>query len=362
MFNNYYKDKKVFVTGHTGFKGSWLVLWLLALGAIVKGYALEPYTKDDHYVVLGLDSKIESVIADVRDLDSLKKEMADFQPDVVFHLAAQPLVRASYFEPVATYATNVIGTVNVLDAVRECSSVKSFVNVTTDKCYENVEKTEGYKEDEPMGGYDPYSSSKGCSELVTAAYRRSFFFDKDVFIATARAGNVIGGGDWCKDRIMTDSINSLMQNEPIKIRNPQATRPWQHVLEPLSGYLLLASQANAANKQAFAQGWNFGPDSIAVSTVGEVVDLVIEHWGSGSWQDVSNAADLHEAKLLQLDITKAKTQLQWLPVLNEADSIRYTVQWYKNYAAKKVNYYKFSLSQLKEYCNSAKIKNIEWAG
>jgi CDP-glucose 4,6-dehydratase len=364
MFQDIYKNKKVFITGHTGFKGSWLSLWLLELGAKVKGYSLEPYTADDHYNLLKLENSMESVIGDVRDLDKLKLEIKKFNPDYIFHLAAQPLVRDSYINPVYTYDVNVMGTVNVLEASRGAINLKSIINVTTDKCYENIERVEGYKEHEPMGGYDPYSSSKGCSELVTSSFRRSFYNshkENNVpLVATARAGNVIGGGDWCKDRIMTDTFTSLLSNKSIEVRNPDAVRPWQHVLEPLSGYLWLGAQAELANKADFSEAWNFGPELEELVSVKKVVQQVIKIWGSGSWKDTSSAEQLHEAKLLHLDITKAKEKLKWAPSLSVDESIGMTVDWYKKYSlGNKMR--EVSLNQIAEYSKIALQKNIAWA-
>ena len=269
MFNNIYRNKKVFLTGHTGFKGSWLALWLSKLGAEVCGYALEANTEPAMFNILDIKNKIsKSVIGDILDTEKLEKTMLEFQPDIVFHLAAQPLVRLSYREPVLTYQTNVIGSLNVLEASRKCASVKAFVNVTTDKCYENREINRGYREDEPMGGYDMYSSSKGCVEIMSSSYRRSFLKD-GYAMATARAGNVIGGGDWAEDRLIPDCIRAINKGVDIEIRNPVAVRPWQHVLEPLSGYLLLG-QKLLENGQEYADGFNFGPNEESVLTVAEV--------------------------------------------------------------------------------------------
>ncbi len=359
MFNNYYHQKKVFVTGHTGFKGSWLCLWLTTLGAKAKGYALAPYTKDDHYNVIGLDSKIDSVLGDIRHYDNLKKEVDAFQPDVIFHLAAQPLVRESYLNPRETYETNVMGTVNIFEIARQLPTLQAIVNVTSDKCYDNVEKPIGYKETDPMGGFDPYSSSKGCSELVTAAYRKSFFGQHPALMASARAGNVIGGGDWCKDRIIPDCIRALYNHQPIIVRNPKAVRPWQHVLEPLSGYLLLASQSAKDAKQ-FSGGWNFGPDHNELVTVQQVVESVVTNWGEGSWQDTSDKNQPHEANLLNLDCTKAHNLLNWQPVLATTESVKYTIDWYKAFKQND-NMEQVSLKQIKDYINGAQTNNIEWS-
>ena len=319
----------MFVTGHTGFKGSWLASWLLDMGAEVTGFALEPPTTPSLFEELGLASRITHHIGDVRDLAAVSAAMQAACPDFVFHLAAQPLVRLSYAEPVETYATNIMGTVNVLEAVRAVDSVRVVVNVTSDKCYENRETGQAYREDDAMGGYDPYSSSKGCAELVTGAYRRSFFgADSPVRLASVRAGNVIGGGDWALDRIVPDCVRALAAGEPIVVRNPDAVRPWQHVLEPLSGYLLLASRMWRDGAE-FDGPWNFGPDEQGVVRVREVVEAIVSAWGSGSWELPSNPGPaLHEAHLLALDITKAKTQLGWRPVYSIDTTLAVTARWY----------------------------------
>ncbi|MCK4797549.1 MAG: CDP-glucose 4,6-dehydratase [Spirochaetes bacterium] len=365
MFNNFFKNKKVFITGHTGFKGSWLAFWLLTLGAKVKGYALEPNTQNDFFVVTQLEKKIESVIADVRDLNLLKKEMNDFNPDIVFHLAAQPLVRYSYQNPKLTFETNVLGTVNLFEAIRSCNNIQACINITTDKCYENVEKISGYIEDDKLGGHDPYSASKACSEIVSASYRKSFFSnsnidDKQTMIATVRAGNVIGGGDWAKDRLIPDSIRALENNLPIDIRNPDAIRPWQYVLEPLSGYLWLAAQSEK-NAKEFGGAWNFGPDIKNAISVNKIVDQVIKNWGKGKWSNIQNPNDLHEAKLLYLDCSKVKTKLNWLPSLDIESTITATIAWYKEYFTKKDNMFNFSLEQLETYIKKAQSLQLQWS-
>lgn len=349
MFNlNTYKNKKVFITGHTGFKGSWLALWLTLLGAKVKGYALEPYTDPSNFIAINLDSKVESEIGDILDREKLNKSISDFKPDIIFHLAAQPLVRLSYLEPIKTYETNVIGTLNTLEAARKCSSVKAFVNITTDKCYENIEKNYAYKENDKMGGYDMYSSSKGCSEILSASYRNSFLKDEGFLLATARAGNVIGGGDWSTDRLVPDCIKAINKNEDIIIRSPQAIRPWQHVLEPLSGYLTLGEKL-LEGKQEFADGFNFGPESNSVLTVKDIVKKIINYYGKGN-VIIHPDTKFHEANLLMLDITKAKTKLDWHPKYNANEAIEKTVLWYKNFYANK-NMQKYSIEQIKEYMN-----------
>lgn len=351
MFANVFKNKTVLVTGHTGFKGSWICVWLKELGANVVGYALEPYTDRDNFVVTGLQHKIAHIIGDVRDFRELRKVFGEYQPEFVFHLAAQPIVRESYTNPKETYDINVGGTVNVLECCRLTDSVRVIVNVTSDKCYENKEWIWGYRESDPMGGYDPYSSSKGCSELITAAYRKSFFNPNDSKVhekslASARAGNVIGGGDWQKGRIISDCIKALESKEPVEVRNPNAIRPWQHVLEPLSGYLLLASKMYE-DPQEFCGAWNFGPNYDSIIPVGELADKVMARWGNGSWIDLSNENASHEAKLLSLDISKAKSYLKWFPLWNIDKAIEKTVDWYKEY--KKKDPYRICVKQIEEF-------------
>lgn len=327
LFSGAYAGRHVLVTGHTGFKGSWLSEWLLRLGAHVTGYALEPPTEPSLFDELGLASRMTHVIGDVRDLAHLRATFAAAQPEIVFHLAAQPLVRLSYDEPVETYETNVMGTVNVLEASRATPSVRVVVIVTSDKCYENRETDHAYREDDSMGGYDPYSSSKGCAELVTAAYRQSFFgAASPVRVASARAGNVIGGGDWACDRIIPDCVRALQANEPIVVRNPDAVRPWQHVLEPLSGYLLLASRLLEGDP-AFDGPWNFGPREQGTVPVRRVVEDMIDAWGSGTWQYAGQAGP-HEAHLLALDIGKAQSLLRWEPLYPVDRTVQVTAAWY----------------------------------
>lgn len=329
-FESTYKNKRVFVSGHSGFKGSWLTLWLTLLGAEVIGYSLPPNTEPSLFNVLGLKNKCTSIFGDIRDKEWLKKVFIEHKPEVVFHLAAQPLVRLSYSEPVETYETNVIGTLNVLEAAKACQSVKAFVNVTTDKCYENKEISRGYKEDEPMGGHDMYSSSKGCVEIMSASYRRSFLKDaKPYAMATARAGNVIGGGDWALDRLIPDCVRFINENKPIEIRNPIAVRPWQHVLEPLSGYLLLG-QKLLDDGLKYSEGFNFGPNQESVLTVADVAKKIVENYGRGE-VIVHKKDDLHEANLLMLDIEKANKVLGWKPVYKADEAIKNTVEWYKKF-------------------------------
>lgn len=327
----FWKDKKVFLTGHTGFKGAWLSLWLQDCGAILTGYALAPDTEPNLFDAASVSDGMESIIGDVRDLEKLVKAMNNSQPEVVIHMAAQPLVRLSYKSPVDTYSTNIMGTVNLLEAVRKTASVKAVVNVTTDKCYENKEWIWGYREDEPMGGQDPYSSSKGCSELVTMAYRKSFFnFSGSAKVASGRAGNVIGGGDWAEDRLIPDTLKSFEKIERVTIRNPSATRPWQHVLEPLSGYLVLAERLYLEGDK-YAEGWNFGPEDEDVKPVSEVIEYLAERWGGGlSWVH-DKSEQPHEAQLLKLDISKAKTFLKWAPRWNLFTTLDSIVEWHKEW-------------------------------
>ncbi len=336
MFNNIYKNKKVLVTGHTGFKGSWLALWLSQLGADVVGYALDAPTNPSLFEQLRLSSIIKHVHGDVRDSDKLAKVMSDEKPEFVFHLAAQALVRLSYDEPKTTYETNVIGTLNMFEAVRKTPSVRVVVNVTSDKCYENREVLVGYKESDPMGGFDPYSSSKGCAELLTASYRNSFFnpakfgTSHNVAIASARAGNVIGGGDWALDRLIPDCLRAVLKNEEIVIRSPNAIRPWQHVLEPLGGYLLLASKLSKEPLK-YIGPWNFGPSDEDAKTVGWMVKTLCSKLNYGDRVVVTNAEQPHEANYLKLDCSKARDVLGWQPKFNAATALEKTVEWFDVY-------------------------------
>ena len=329
MNREFWKNKKVFITGHTGFKGAWLSLWLQDCGAILTGYALAPNTKPNLFDAASVVDGMVSVIGDVRDLEKLTKSMSDFSPDVVIHMAAQPLVRLSYKNPVDTYSTNVMGTVNLFEAVRKTASVKAVVNVTTDKCYENKEWIWGYREDESMGGHDPYSNSKGCSELVTASYRRSFFnYLGSAKIASGRAGNVIGGGDWAEDRLIPDIFKSFELKEPVVVRNPSATRPWQHVLEPLSGYLVLAERLCNEGDE-YAEGWNFGPQESDVKPVREIIEYLVERWGDGASWVHDESEQPHEAQLLKLDISKAKNLLEWAPKWTLFRTLDSIIEWEK---------------------------------
>jgi len=324
----FWKNKRVFLTGHTGFKGSWLSLWLQDMGAIVKGYALVPATIPSLFEEAKVGEVIESEIGDIRNLEQLQASMVVFNPDILIHMAAQPLVRLSYREPVETYDVNVLGTVKVLEAARQCSNLKAIVSVTTDKCYENKEWVWGYREDEPMGGYDPYSSSKGCAELVTSAYRRSFMQELDIGLASARAGNVIGGGDWSDDRLIPDILSAFEQNRAVIVRNPKSTRPWQHVLEPLSGYLLLAEKLYDSPGD-YAEGWNFGPQDDDVKPVDWILDHMVEQWGEGASWELDKDSHPHEAGFLKLDISKAKSRLDWRPTWHLEQTLEKIIDWHQ---------------------------------
>lgn len=325
----FYKGKHIFITGHTGFKGTWLTRILLNAGADITGYALKPPTSPSLFELTDTKKHIHSIEADITDAEKLIKTVKESKPDIIFHLAAQPLVRLSYKEPAATYNTNVIGTVNILEAVRQCSSIKSFVNVTTDKVYENKEWCWGYRENENLCGFDPYSNSKSCSELVTYSYKNSFFQGSDApAISTARSGNVIGGGDYAEDRIIPDCIRALQNNKPIVLRNPNSTRPYQHVLECLNGYLLLAKVQYEDKKLEGA--YNFGPDSESCVTTGELAALFCTAWGNGAqWKNIAQADAPHEANFLKLDNTKAKTILHWQPHWKIKDAVEKVIEWEK---------------------------------
>lgn len=325
----FWAGKRIFLTGHTGFKGSWLSLWLSSLGATVKGYSLAAPTSPSLFNCAGVENIVESQIGDIRDAESLHHSMLSFKPDIVFHLAAQPLVRLSYELPVETFSSNVMGTVNLLESVRNIPNIQAVVVVTSDKCYENKEWRWGYREGEPLGGYDTYSASKACAELVTSSYRQSFFNNtpNHCALASARAGNVIGGGDWAADRLVPDILKSLQKAEPVVLRNPQAIRPWQHVLEPLAGYMTLAKQL-CESGQSYAEAWNFGPPEEGAKTVQWMTEELISQWGSGSWE-LEAGAQPHEATYLKLDCSKAREKLHWQPVWNPAEALAVTANWHK---------------------------------
>jgi CDP-glucose 4,6-dehydratase len=355
LFDSVFFGMKVLITGHTGFKGSWICLILNKLGADVYGYSLEPPTTPSLFNEAQIDELITSYIGDIRDNDNLNKVIKKIQPEVVIHMAAQALVRESYKTPIETYAINVMGTVNLLESCRITKSVKAIVNVTSDKCYENNEWHWGYRENEPMGGYDPYSNSKGCSELVTSSYRNSFFNPKNyndhgVAIASARAGNVIGGGDWADDRLIPDFIRAITQGEEVKIRSPYAIRPWQHVLEPLSGYLSLAAKLFSEGAH-YAEGWNFGPDDKDAKNVEWITNTICKLWGDGASYSIHNKPQRHEANYLKLDCSKAKAELNWIPKWDIETTLKSVVDWNKAFLNGK-DIRKVTLEQISNYFNS----------
>lgn len=367
FFGGVYAGKKVFVTGHTGFKGAWLTEWLLSLGAKVTGFSLPPPTQPSLFDQLALAERIQHHVGDVRDAQALAAAVTAAQPDFIFHLAAQPLVRESYRTPVETYDTNVMGTIHLLEAARQLQKPCAVVCITTDKCYENKEWVHGYREEDPLGGYDPYSSSKAAAEIAIAAWRRSFFKEHPVKIASARAGNVIGGGDWAADRIVPDCVRALRKREVIAVRNKHATRPWQHVLEPLSGYLWLGAvlakpKLTDFSAAHFCSAFNFGPGHDANRTVAELVEQILKHW-PGRWADRSDPKAVHEASLLQLTTDKANALLGWAPVWSFPDTIRETITWYataqRNATGGKLR--QLTAGQIQEYCRAAQARGIRWA-
>ena len=342
-----YKNKKVIITGHTGFKGTWLTLILKKLGAEVLGYSLEPNTNPSLFNICNLNNGIKNFYGDIRNDKFLEEVIKEFNPDIIFHLAAQPLVRLSYKNPKLTYETNVIGTLNIYEAARKCSNLKAIVSITTDKCYENREWVYGYRENDPMGGYDPYSSSKGCVELLSNSYRKSFFEKEGILLATCRAGNVIGGGDWAEDRLIPDFVRAVSKNEKIIIRNPLATRPWQHVLEPLRGYLSIGLKLLEGDKD-FAEGWNFRPNDSDILSVKNVLDESTRIWGKGNYELDKNE-NPHEAMSLKLDISKAKAKLKWNPKYNVHEAINETINWYKEYYNGNKNMKEYTEKQIEKY-------------
>jgi CDP-glucose 4,6-dehydratase len=358
-FLNTYNGKKVLITGHTGFKGSWLTVWLNMLGANVIGYALDPIYDDGIFGSSKIGNKIIDYRADIRDVNKLFEILDREKPEIVFHLGAQALVLESYQSPLETFEINTMGTVNVLEAIRLTESVKTAIFITTDKVYENKEWIWPYREDESMGGYDPYSASKGAAELIISSYRNSFFNPEEYLkhgksIASVRAGNVIGGGDWSANRIIPDCIKCLQNNKDIVVRSPKSVRPWQHVLEPLGGYLLLGAKM-MENPVSFSESWNFGPEIENIINVEELVNKIIISYGKGSWKDLSDSNAPHEAKLLSLDINKANYKLGWRPVLGINETIEYTTEWYKNYQSESV--LTLTENQIKKYLTLWKLKN-----
>ena len=345
---DFWSGKKVFITGHTGFKGGWLTLWLFEMGAIVKGYSLPPPTVPSFFDECCIEDLLESEIGDIRDFNHLHKSVLNFKPDVVIHMAAQSLVRESYDSPVTTYDTNLMGTVNVLESVRLVDDVRVLINITTDKCYENKEWEWGYREEDLLGGYDPYSNSKSCAEFATASYRQSFFSKSKLQkVVTVRAGNVIGGGDWAKDRLVPDILKACGNNESVAIRNPNAVRPWQHVLEPLSGYLILAQSLWNSDKEYFP-AWNFGPHQSSVKSVGWIANKISELWPRDVHISIDDAKHPHEASILKLDISRALTRLNWVPKLKIEQALLLTVDWHYAYLNAE-NMRDFSLGQIKDF-------------
>jgi len=360
MFADIYKGKKVLITGHTGFKGSWLAFWLSRLGADVSGFSLAPETSPSHFKLL--DLPIRSIIGDIREPQRLNKAFEEIKPEIVFHLAAQPIVRRSYLHPAETFATNVMGTIHLFEACRNVDTVQAIVNITSDKCYENKEWVWGYRETDPMGGFDPYSASKGCAELVTTSWRRSYFHPDQygrthhTLVASARAGNVIGGGDWGEDRLIPDIARAVADNRPVIIRNPGSTRPWQHVLDPLSGYLLLG-QKLLEGKTDHATAYNFGPAHENSMTVGQVVQQFKAHWDDMAYEFKPDKDQPHEAGLLRLDCSKANNFLSWHPAWDSGLALEKTATWYKNYySAKDIQ----TRQDFEDYINTAHKKKICW--
>jgi len=365
MFNDIFKNQTVLVTGHTGFQGSWTILWLKQLGANVVGYSLPAPTTPSMFCDLNLEDEITHIVNDIKDFSNLQESINKYKPDFVFHLAAQPIVRTSYDKPVETFQTNIMGTVNLLESIRNVSSVKAAIVMTSDKCYQIREGVNAYRENDSMGGYDPYSASKGATELVTQSYRNSFFMqsknkNSSIPIATIRAGNVIGGGDWAKYRIVSDCMRSLYANKPIILRNPDAVRPWQHVLEVISGMLWLA--ASLTKKSKLEGAWNFGPIlSNKKITVRDIASKIISEWGSGNFICKKPNNDFYETNILQLDSSKAISQLEWKPVYTLDKAISETVSWYKNYKNNPTEIKNFTISQILNYSKKAKLLNIPWA-
>jgi CDP-glucose 4,6-dehydratase len=365
LFSGVYSGKTVLVTGHTGFKGSWLILWLQLLGARVIGYALPPHTEPSLFQLSNAQEGITHIIGDTRDLSKVREMCQTYKPDFVFHLAAQSLVRYSYEHPVETYETNVMGTIHLFEAIRATPSVRVCVNVTSDKCYENREWEYSYRENDPMGGYDPYSSSKGCAELITAAYRRSFFNignSPPVRLASVRAGNVIGGGDWARDRLIPDCVRSLAAKSPVIVRNPEAVRPWQYVLEPLSGYLWLGA-CLWNTPSTFEGSWNFGPHTAGNVSVRQIVNQVVAMWGEGEWKHVcqEQSQEPHEARTLTLDITKSSSVLGWEPITSVSQAMTETIGWYlEQHRQRTLDVKAATLDRINRFVQAAISKNAVW--
>ena len=354
MFGDIYNGRRVLITGHTGFKGSWLSYWLKQLGANVCGIALPAETEPSHYQLL--KPAVRSVEEDIRNREVVETVFSAYHPEIVFHLAAQPLVRKSYQNPLETLEVNIMGTANVLEACRKTDSVKAVVVISSDKCYENREQMSGYTEEDPMGGHDPYSASKGCTELVAASYRKSFFEEAGILLATARAGNVIGGGDWAADRLVPDAMRAAADGEEMILRNPASIRPWQHVLEPLSGYLLLGQKLFEGEKNC-ASAWNFGPDEESLITTEHALELLQRGWNAVQYTHVPDIKAPHEAKILRLNCTKARTELAWEPVWNAETAFRKTAVWYREYYTA---YQLLTEKDLYDYIQDAEKKGSSW--
>jgi CDP-glucose 4,6-dehydratase len=363
MFKNIYKGKKVLVTGHTGFKGSWLCSWLIELGADVYGYSDEIPSSPSHFEELNLSQDMTSVFGDVRDITSLKDFIEVHKPEVVFHLAAQAIVRSAYIKPLETISTNVMGVANILEVARQVDYITSIIIITSDKCYENVEWTYGYRENDQIGGEDPYSASKGAAEVIASTYMRSYFKDEGVFVSTVRAGNVIGGGDWARDRLIPDAVRSWSADSSLTIRNPCSTRPWQHVLEPLSGYLQVGSELISKSLKCKNQSFNFGPDSTVNKTVDEVLKEMSKSWGNVKWETLDLKDNPKEAGLLKLSCDKAQHAIGWFPTLTFEETIEFTMSWYKKFYSSQAefNALDYTTNQIKEYVRKAEDRKIQWA-
>lgn len=362
MFENIYIGKRVLITGHTGFKGSWLSTWLLKLGAQVYGYSLDIPSTPSHFSELAIEKKIVHQFGDIRDIISLKSFISHSKPEIIFHLAAQPIVRRSFSDPTETFSTNIMGVANILEVARVTDCINSVVIITSDKCYENVEWTYGYRETDRLGGEDPYSASKGCTEIVAKSYMRSFFKDDRLYVATVRAGNVIGGGDWADSRLIPDAIKAWAQNGTLTIRNPHSTRPWQHVLEPLSGYLLVGSYLLKKNLNCKNESFNFGPDSKTNKTVEEVLTEMSIYWKNVKWKVESSEINPKEAGLLKLCCDKAQHHLNWFPTLDFQETIEFTMSWYKTFY-ERTNHKKIfdvTSEQIDKYIEKAQKKDLKW--
>ncbi len=366
LFGGIYRDKTVFITGHSGFKGSWLTLWLKALGAKVVGYSLAPPTEPNLFEAIGISGSIEHIIGDVREYEEIVCAMEACRPEIVFHLAAQTIVRQAYCSPRLTYDTNVMGTVNVLEAIRQTPSVRVCINITSDKCYENKDWVYSYRENDPMGGYDPYSSSKAGAEFVAAAYRRSFFnpqkdTSRSLGLVSMRAGNVIGGGDWAQDRIIPDCVRALSRNVAIPVRNPLAVRPWQYILDPLSAYLWMGNLL-WQNHDKYDYGWNIGPAVSPGLSVKQLVEIVVKIWGKGRWEDKSDSTEVYEANTLRLDCSKAANLIRWMSCYSVQESVEKTIEWYyKYYNDADFDAYNYTLAQIIQFVEKARNRNIIWA-